>query len=76
MKIFIKETDYVNAYHSCLPFYYNSREKQFLKGILGRKNRCIMIKDKFRTLSNITGGDPAQNISAAKSRYPFLEENS
>ena len=32
---------------SYLPFYYDSQEKQFLKGILGRKSHCIMIKGKL-----------------------------
>ena len=70
MKIFIKETNYENSslissllkkrtmktHHLYLPFYWDSQEKQFLKGILGRKSHCIMIRDKYRTLPNISHG--------------------
>ena len=42
--------------YSYLPFYCNFQEKQFLKEILGRKSPCIMIRSKFRTLSNISQG--------------------
>ena len=37
----------MRTHHSYLPFYYNSQEKQFFKGILGRKSHCIMIKGKL-----------------------------
>ena len=46
----------LQTHHSYLPFYCNSREKQFLKEILGRKSHCIMIRDKFRNLSAISHG--------------------
>ena len=36
LKILIKETDYASSSLN-LPFYCNSQEKHFLKGILGRK---------------------------------------
>ena len=40
----------MQTHHSYLPFYYNSQEKQFLKGILGRKSHSIMIKGKLMEL--------------------------
>ena len=61
---------------SYLPFHYNSQEKQFLKWIQGRKSHCIMIKDKFRTLSNINDGAFAQKMSTGKNRYLFLQKAS
>ena len=33
--------------------YCNSEENLFMKGILVRKSHCIMIRDEFRSLSNI-----------------------
>ena len=65
----------MQTHHSYLPFYWNSQEKQFLKGILGRKRHCIMIRDKFRTLSNISHGAIVQKKSRAKSRYLFLQKS-
>ena len=46
----------MQTHHSNLPFLYNSQEKHFLKGILGRKSYCSMIKGKFRTLLITTDG--------------------
>ena len=43
----------MQTHHSYLPFYYNSQEKQFLKGILGRKSHCIMIKGKLMNLLSL-----------------------
>ena len=44
----------MRTYHSCLPSYYNSQEKQFLKGTLGRKSQRIMIKGKLMELKAVT----------------------
>ena len=41
------------THKSYLPFYCNFQEKQFLNGILGRKNHCIIVRGEFRTLPNI-----------------------
>ena len=35
------------TYHSYLPFYCNSQEKQFLKGILGRKSHWLWSEAKL-----------------------------
>ena len=53
----------MRTHHSYLPFYYNSQEKQFLKGILGRKSHCI-------------NGAFVRKKSAAKNRYLFLQKAS
>ena len=63
----------MQTHHSNLPFLYNSQEKHFLKGILGRKSYCSMIKGKFRTLLITTDGSFEQKKSTAKSRYLFLQ---
>ena len=46
----------MQTYHSYFTFYCNSQEKQFLKGNVDRKSHCIMIRDKIKTLSNISHG--------------------
>ena len=43
----------MRTHHSYLPFYYNSQEKQFLKGILGRQSHCIMIRGKLVELLSL-----------------------
>ena len=45
----------MRTHHSYLPSYYNSQEKQFLKGTLGRKNHCTMIKGKLIKLLSLIG---------------------
>ena len=44
------------THNSYLPCYSKSHEKQFLTGILVRKNPSIMISCKFRGLPNISDG--------------------
>ena len=73
MKIFIKETDYAKS-SLYLSFCCNSQERQFLKGILGRKSPCIMIRGKVTTLSNISRGAFVWKKSTAKSHYLFLQK--
>ena len=51
-EIFIKETDYANA-SLISSFLLFSQEKQFLKGILGRKSHCLMIKGKLVELLSL-----------------------
>ena len=65
----------MQAHHSCLPFYCKSLEKQFWKGILGRESHCIMITDKFRTLSNICHGAFVRKMSTIKSCCLFLQKS-
>ena len=43
----------MRTHHSYLPSYYNSQEKQFLKGTLGRKSHYIMINGKFIELLSL-----------------------
>ena len=60
--------------YSYLSFYCNSEEKQFWKGILGRKSHCIMIRGKFRTLPKISHRAFVQKYSTANRDYLFLQK--
>ena len=65
----------MQTHHSYLPFYYNSLEKQFLKGILVRKSHWIMIKSKIDGVF-VTNGACVRKKATAKSRYLFLQKAS
>lgn len=54
------------THNSYRPFYWNSQEKHFSKGILVRKCPCVVIRGEFRTLSNNKGG--------AKSLFLFWQK--
>ena len=64
----------MRTYHSYLPFYYHSQEKQLLKEILGRKSHCIMIKGKFGTLSNITDEAFVRKMSSSQKVLFFYKQ--
>ena len=65
----------MRTHHSYLPFYYNSQEKQFLKGILGRKSHCIMIKGKLMEFLSLMGKQ-SQQLKAVIYFYKKLHHRS
>ena len=68
----------MRTYHSYLPFYYNSQEKQFLKGILGRKSHRIVIKGKLMELLSLMEPlrEKSQQLKAAIYFYKKLHHRS
>ena len=68
----------MRTYHSYLPFYYNSQEKQFLKGILGRKSHRIMIKGKLMELLSLMEllCEESQQLKAVTYFYKKLRHRS
>ena len=64
--------------HSYLPFYYNSQEKQFLKGILGRQSHCIMIRGKLVELLSLMEPlcEKSQQLKAVTYFYERLHHRS
>ena len=63
------------THHSYFPFYCNSQEKQFWKGILGRKSHCIMIRGKFGPCQTSVIVF-VQNKSTAKKALPIFAKTS
>ena len=68
----------MGTHHSYLPFYHNSQEKQFLKGILDRKSHCIMIKSKLMELLSLMEPlcEKSQQLKAVISFYKKLHPRS
>ena len=68
----------MRTHHSYLPFYYNSQEKQFLKGILGRKSHCIMIKGKLMEFLSLMEPlcEKRQQLKAVSCFYKKLHHRS
>ena len=64
--------------HPYLPFYYNSQEKQFLKGILVRKSHRIMIKGKLMEFLSLTESlrEKRQQLNAVTYFYKKLHHGS
>ena len=68
----------MRTYHSYLPSYYNSQEKQFLKGTLGRKSHRIMINDKLIELLSLMEllCEESQQLKAVTYVYKKLHHRS
>ena len=58
----------------CLSPKFSDQEISWNIGILRKESHCIMIKGKFRTLSNINDGNIVRKLSTAKRRYPSLKK--
>ena len=68
----------MRTHHSYLPTYYYSQEKQFLKGTLGRKSHCIMVKGKLIELLSLMEllCEESQQLKAATYFYKKLQHRS
>ena len=68
----------MRTHPSYLSFYYNSQEKQFLKGILVRKSHCIMIKGKLMEFLSLTERlcEKRQQLKAVTYFYKKLHHRS
>ena len=68
----------MQMHHSYLPSYYNSQEKQLLKGTLGRKSHCIMIISRLIELLSLMEVlcEESQQLKAVTYFYKNLHHKS